>query len=369
MRLATWLLTVFLATTAHAATDSSAPAGEHPPLSSSDILKRMNASHVLYSVKEAKEAHVAAEDFATLLWPPAPPPHERPWIGTDAQGRRTLGIYEPPKAVREEMKVAERLFEKNNLESAALVYEEVLKTAPDCYVAHLYLGDCALALHDPGRALRHYEQAVALNPNDYQAHFFRGDALFKLGRPRDAIEAYTEALVDRPNHRLLIESLLERARELGVTVHDDGLAPGGMARRGHKSIDVITADAEPNAAWLAYASCKALWLGEPSHRREMGVKDAVAWSSAEERECLVNLAAVYAAGREKQTQPREEALDRLVQATRSGLLDAFVIYEIGARMEPQITLTLNDAARARIREYVSRFVIVPWENENASATK
>ena len=140
-------------------------------------------------------------------------------------------------------------------------------------------------------------KAAELNPDDYRLYYFQGSALARLGRLREARDAFAESLVLNPRNPIL-RQFFEQNPAVGMVIQDDVLVPRGFA---HEEGGQVAVEFDPDygVAWLAFANCKALWLGEPSHRKEMTGTEERQFSSLEETECLISTAMVHASQAEK----------------------------------------------------------------------
>ncbi len=166
-----------------------------------------------------------------------------------------------------------------------------------------------------------------------------------------------QALTLKPRSASVVTALQQLGPGAPVHLEPDVLVPRGFARREGDTVVVYADVGGQRAEWLAWANCKALWLGEASHRREMLGQDAPQWSTVEETECLASLVAVYASRREKGEGERDERLERLVAVVKDGLAAGLVIYEIGSRVDPHLVLRLDDRSRALVRRYVEKYVL------------
>src|SRR5262249_35069211 len=192
---------------------------------------------------------------------------------------------------------------------------------------------------DPRTAVEIYDRGLALNRDDFRLHFFRADALFAQGRDADALAGYVRALVLRPRRPSVLGNLNRAAGRLGIVVRAHPFLP-------HASVSVegdrIEVDYD-DGPWRYYGLCKALW------RHERGGE----WSTGEEHDCLGVLLDAY---HEAHGAP-DAALDRLAAIVRDGLLDEFIVYEIGSRLFPDLTLLLADSQREQVRTFVERYVV------------
>jgi hypothetical protein len=175
-----------------------------------------------------------------------------------------------------------------------------------------------------------------------------------LGRLDDAYDAYVRALALSPRHPRIINSISNRAAELGVTVFDDPFLPQAAARQEGDTMMIYAT--EPTHWWI-YGLCKAVWLAEESHRIDLTGSSEHNWTNTEERECLANLIARYHTNRDEGEVEPEPALDRLLAILDHGNLDGFVFYEIGGPATPDMILLLPDASRREIEAYVRGFVL------------
>jgi tetratricopeptide (TPR) repeat protein len=273
-------------------------------------------------------------------------------------GQRVIREWvEDPKA-QELINQGEEHFQARRYDEAARLYQQAAGVCPRCYLARAYLGDSLLFGGDAESALAHYRKATEINPDDYRLYYFQGSALARMGRLSEAREAFAWSLVLNPRNPVL-RQFFRQNPGVGMGIRDDVLVPRGFAREDGKDV-VVEFDPDYGAAWLAYANCKALWEGEPSHREEMTGTAERHFSSAEEMECLSSAAVVHAAQKEKGDDDRmDSSLDRLMAVIGDGMVTELVLFEMAARVHPQYTLTLDDADRRRLKDYVLRYVLVP----------
>jgi hypothetical protein len=112
------------------------------------------------------------------------------------------------------------------------------------------------------------------------------------------------------------------------------------------------------APWLAYGSCKTVWIDNAVHRKEKTGRDDHYWTDLEERECMGALAAVYAELRTKGRASKDPVLERIHDIVADGFVEEFVLYEMASRIDPHFMLKVGEEARLRMREYIGRHVIV-----------
>lgn len=71
----------------------------------------------------------------------------------------------------------------------------------------------------------------------------------------------------------------------------------------------------------------------------------------------MNLLAAYSEQRAAGQAAAEAELDRLLAIAKEGLLTSFIIYELGARVRPELTMVVTDDERDAVERYVANWVI------------
>src|SRR5262249_5214677 len=160
------------------------------------------------------------------------------------------------------------------------------------------------------------------NPDDYRTLFFQATALRALGRGAEALALMTEALALKPRHAPLLTALLGS----NVRLSKFTFQPGAAVERKDGGFTIHVAS-NGGPAWLTYGACKAMWLGEPAHSKNVVGHPRTDWTMDEERECLANLAGVYLDQRGKPGFVADESIERVVQSIDKKLLDTFILYE------------------------------------------
>ncbi|NMO16262.1 tetratricopeptide repeat protein [Pyxidicoccus fallax] len=323
-------------------------------LTPQQILKRLEDSQVAYSV-EGKDSPPGG--WADALWPQRVKAVDYPRVVVRGGERVIQPWPENPqaKALYDE---AEPHFQAKRYDEAAKLYTRATEVCPDCYVAWIFRGDAAYFAGDPGTALGHYRKALAINPNDHRSWFFLGNALVQLERYDEALEAWAMCLTLNPRYPVIRQFFRNNA-SLGLVINEDAIVPRGYAERTPQGIS-IQFDPDHDPAWLAFANCKALWLGEPSHRQEMTGTTKEHFTSVEELECLGSALAVHIGQKEQgKTESSDPTLDRLYVIAQDGMLLEAVLFEVGARVHPQLVLTMEESSRQRLKTYVLEHVLVP----------
>ena len=336
-------------------------------LSPPDLVELMESSETVYEIHSVRgAADLDIDDFAELFWPSMGEALPYPQIVVDEDGTRGLGAYQLDESCLKKLVEAEPLFEKQRYAEALTFYQEAVDEFPDCYVAYLHAGDGHYFQGRIEEALPLYEKAVALNPYDFLGHFYRANALLQLERYDEALSAYIRALAMKPHRKSILKVLRARQKDLGIRVVDEPFQPKVLAR---ESEDVVEIYLNPDYAhWTAYGICKAVWIGEPSHREERTGKRKHEWTMTEERQCLFSLLEGYYGFREDGTIDADPALERLLSVVKDGMLDGFVLYEIAYRLYPHIMLLLPEDSFSNVMKYVEAYVLVKNSGDEGSSS-
>jgi tetratricopeptide (TPR) repeat protein len=327
-----------------------------------ELMKRIESSPVQYLIQDLESLKgIAPEQLVDAVWPQGPEPLEVPVVEPSADGSRAV---RPAKFKPEAMALiqqAEVHYRAKRYAEAETLYARALEKEPGNYLAALNLGDTALFSGDAKTALTRYERAARLNPDDHRSYFFRGTALVQLDRMAEARDMYAWALTLRPEHPYVLRALEQNADTLGIRVQPRVLRPRALARVEDKGVSVHV---DPESPWFIYGLCRALWLGEESHREEMTGERDYHPTNIEELECLGLLGAVYARFQEE-GKPKDPALERFMRIVEDGYGKELILYEVLGRQAPHVVLTLEPQARERLHQYVLRHV-VPLAEEGDS---
>lgn len=330
------------------------PGKNHPYLTPSEIVKRLEASSRTYNIHEEKEpVQQWFVQNAQLTW--AAGSASGLLIPTVDHGE--VSEWNAPQGSADLVDKAEVLFHHKDYKAAEQAYAQVLAKFPSHYLAMLAWGECAEFTGRREVALERYEKATSLDPYDHLSWYYRGNVLLDLGKKAEATKMYVHALALRPRHDALLEGIENREAKLGLRVRRNLFLPSA---RIEKSGDEVVMSLVAQPQWVAWASCKALWLGEREHREEMTGHGQHVFTNTEEEECLVNLAASYeTVTKEKAGYAKDPTSQLVFDITQAHLLTELVMYDIGSRVDPHVTLRLPESYLPKIEELIRKFVLVP----------
>jgi tetratricopeptide (TPR) repeat protein len=320
-------------------------------LNISELMKLMEESKTAYVFKELEKLDLGRGTLAEAAWPALLPRVNCPKV-VRKDGQVSVVEWEQSAELGAALKRGDEAYAKKDFVEAEKRFRAAVKLAPGDPLAHAFLGDALLFGGKTTEAKAEYDRAIELNPDDYRLYFFRAGAWRRLGVLASERDDLRTSLTLKPRNSMLLESV-EPAR-LGVRVGVDVLVPQGFARREKEQV-VIYADAQ-RLGWFSWASCKGAWLGESEHRKAATGSERRSWTSTEELECLSALLVGYDMEL-KRGGPRDPRLDQLKAIADDGQAVGLVLYEIGARVDPQFTLRLDAESRSRVRKYVEKYVL------------
>jgi tetratricopeptide (TPR) repeat protein len=329
-----------------------------PFLLGRDLVEFSKTSKTVYNISAGKGcSDVPLSEYAARTWPQQAPEIPTPtWVSRPG-GKSEVVPYEHTREAISFLEKAEPLFAQNEFSEAAGFYRKALEVSPRDYLALLGLGDCAYQQRFLPEALDLYQRAQVSNPADLRSYFFQASVLTVQDQLDRALDAYSEALIRAPRRKTLCDAIESRSKKLGIDLHRELFHPHAFARQVGGEVQLCLDSVA--AHWLGYGLCKAVWLGEPSHREKMTGSVDHHFTAAEEQECLRNLLAMYTADREGSKVPAEPELDRLNAIFKAGMLDELILFEMATRVLPQAALYVTEGQRKRLKEFARRFVLEP----------
>ena len=276
-----------------------------------------------------------------------------PVISRGSDGSRSLFSFRLSALASKALEDAEPLFQSKDYTRALPIYRKASLKDPKCYVLYMSMGDCYLFSGNPVAALDNYDKAIALNPDDFHGHWFRASALIELEKPEEARHAYARALAMAPQNQSLLKAINSRTGRLGVHAKEELFHPRAMARQEGDKFVIYTVE---GLHWWLYGLCKAVWLAEPGHRRDLTGSTDQRWTNTEELECMANLLASYRTEKDDGKVSPEPELDLLLDVLSSGSLGSFVNYQFGSQVTSDYAILLDDESQAKLSRFVEQYV-------------
>jgi tetratricopeptide (TPR) repeat protein len=112
----------------------------------------------------------------------------------------TATLQQNPDCWMAHLNLGNALLVNGQMQEAVNHFEEALRLKPNYAEAHYNLGNCAAQTGHMELAISQYRQALQIDPEDARAHNNLGAALFQTGHTAEAIEQYQLALVINPDY-------------------------------------------------------------------------------------------------------------------------------------------------------------------------
>jgi hypothetical protein len=321
-----------------------------PLLSPPQLIELMNGSSIAYTVHLSPNDSVRDVAEANLFhrqrkYTPVPK--------IEADG--TISTWNWAGLTQEAAQQAEKDFSAGNFDAARKDYEKILSTSPDCYLAIANIGDCCMRNGKLDSAVAYYDKAIAISKIDYLPYYYKADVLYKQHKDEEARQAMIDVLTLRPRYWNAIRQI-KAMPDMRVTLHDSLFAPLAYAQQSAKGVDVVVSSDTNQVAWLSYAMGKAVWLGEPSHRKSLTGSEAMSWSMRHEIESIGALISAYESLKQNHGK-KSDQIETIESVASDELLNAYVLYEIGSRMDEDIMLTADPKVRENVRHFVEKYIL------------
>lgn len=327
-------------------------------LTNLEILRILERSEITYQFHTVSElGHIPApKDIVSEMYPQLEAPLRYPHVITDKQGKPKLEEYRFDPMARELIRKGEQYYADFEFDLAQTFYRKALRVSPNCYIAYLFLGDCYLMEDQPDSALLFYTKAHEINPMDFRTSFFQATALLKMNNLPQALEYYRKALSLRPRYHIILRTLQKLRTKHDFQLFDNAFYPKALVRKEGEEIHIYLLE-KAGPGWFFYGTAKAMWMGEP--RFGKAGKKTFSWSFREELQAIFSLITGYVSARASSEEPPEDPyLERLQKIAEQNLLRAFILYEIGSRINPNIMLIAGEDARKEVLNYLKKFVVV-----------
>lgn len=249
---------------------------------------------------------------------------------------------------------AENFFAEGAMEQARELYEEVLEYYPKNSQIMTYIGQTYQKENNAEEAREWLEKAVATNRIDYMAHWFLANTYMEQGNMEQAVRHIVIAHVLNRNNPRLQFSLEYILRANGTPYDNWEFTPVYSLDTAEAGKVLITVAREPLDEWLFYALCKAAWAAEPGYAESVLANSDQPRAMIEEKEALTVFAVGMANKYKDFPTPNEDA-NRLITVIKEGHIDAFALYEVVFRRNPNMATMLPEAMFDTFQEYILRY--------------
>ncbi|HSI88974.1 MAG TPA: tetratricopeptide repeat protein [Pyrinomonadaceae bacterium] len=258
------------------------------------------------------------------------------------------------------MKKGEAAFVTGKGDEAFEYYQAALKLDPKLYLAALFSGDVKMHGGKFDEAEHWYQTAIKIDPNIETAYRYSATPLMKQGKHDQARDRYIEAFITEPYNRRAVGGLIQWGEvtktALGhprVDPPEFNIGPDGKAS---STINVNPLGEDGSMAWIGYTSTRSEW--QDKKFKELYPGQPYRHTLREEAEAFRSVLSMLKAFK---TEPNKlnPQIAVLKQLDEDGLLEAFILI---ARPDEGIAQDHADYLkdnRAKLRQYVVKYVIAP----------
>ena len=311
--------------------------------SPTDLWRLAEASTLRYTLDSTLDTK------ATSTWPVLPPA----WAYTSQRPNSlTQSVLLETKAAAQKYQLkADKFFEHGQYSKAARNYEKAIAAqgSPPVRQLHERLSHCYLALEQSAEARQAIAPILANSRGDFELQLLLSE-LHRIdgNAERQRYHLGLAHLFNRNDGDILAQYRAQ-LREAQLEYRGWDFRPVYAVHRAGTGVRVQYG-APP---WEASGLCTALWEHEPGYRERMSELSNQPPDRIQQKECLFNALIAYEQdGGKAEAYPGLATLARIVPDQQ---IDWFILYEIEARREPQILLSLAEEELHQLLGYIERY--------------
>ncbi len=257
-------------------------------------------------------------------------------------------------AVQQVMIAGEAAFSKREFEEALKQYAKALELEPTNYPAVLFTANTYDRQNNFAKAAEWYERAMKLDPNIETAYRYYADMLAKQGEMAKARAMLIQAAVAEPYNKIVWREIRAWAT-INNTAFTLVYAPIPSPKKD---------DHSPIAsAWRAYHSTKEAWTNGPKFHQHFPLEPTYRHSLAEESEALTATINVLEKLKgDKKTADlvaKDEVAGLLIRLRQASALEPYVLFSLGDDGIAKDYKSYRAQNRAKLEEYMDKFVMPP----------
>jgi tetratricopeptide (TPR) repeat protein len=318
-----------------------------------EILKIIEQSDITYTIL-TKDKIERTNLTAVPIRPPVIPPYIR--IKYTWDGKASIIRQEAEGEIRKIFEKAYKKLKRREFKEVVGLYKLALKLDPDYFKIWTKLGHTYYLSGDFEKAEQYLLKAVQLNDIGYQERLFLADTYRAKGQKQKALNEITHAYMLSRYNPVIRISLQQILKENKLRIRKDRFTFPFQIKRESPTRCKILFEGTAGLDWMAMANCLACWQMEPSFRRliedrEKGLNAKVTMY----KEAILNQVVVTTVkiDDKESISPKERLL---YSATTDNFLNAMLLWEILGSKYPSLFLVLPKEEKARIVEYIMKYV-------------
>ncbi len=259
--------------------------------------------------------------------------------------------------VEEALREGEGFFGIGEYDKAFASYERAHKLDQKNYEAVLFMGDSLYAAKKYAESEPWFAKAAALDPDRDMAYRFWADALMNQNKLSEAGEKFIEAFIADPYSRYSWDNVVKLANRYKKTPVIKGILPPGSEPFKDIVIDDTQLKAEDGTIyWREYAKFKDAWK-TTTFKKEFPGADYRRTLKEEAAALRAVAVASSAAMDEGKIKTPHSSIANLLEIHKKNLLEPYVLIMLADEDISQDYLEYRKASRAKLRQFLSEFVI------------
>jgi tetratricopeptide (TPR) repeat protein len=297
-------------------------------------------------------------------------------VGLDLPEDGSETPFSNNKQVEQAMNAAEAAFGRGELDEAVTLYRKVLALDPKQYFAATFIGDVYFKQKKYDLAGEWFKRAIEIDRNIETAHRYWGDALLAQGQVDNARERFIEAVIADPYGRSWV-GLKNWATTKRFTLRRPFIeVPLKEEVKDGKTNISLNVSPDPDGgamAWIAIAGTNARYRNgefgkqfpnEGQYRKTL-LEAAEGFHSVAKIVEELNTSRVK---EKKQPLKLDGSLDMLIQLHRADLIEPYILFFATDSEISRDYADYRDKNRAKLKEFLIKYVIELSERDAASAT-
>lgn len=239
------------------------------------------------------------------------------------------------------------------------IFEDAVAVDPHYFKTYTRFGEVLVAIKEYNYAVKLLNRAISLNNIDWEAYFYLSAAYYHKREHKKA------------RHYLMYAYMLNKQGKRVNKQIEYFLKGSGYYIRKHRfdmafnivkiSDEIITINFEQEKGEqnMAFATCFAAWEYAKEYREKMlgAITDTL--QLFKYKECLMTQALAIATLKEKGEYDKVPKYQRyLFAAILDDLVDAIVLWEFAANIDPYSVLLADDQQHKDILRYLEKYVLI-----------
>src|SRR5271165_669622 len=272
--------------------------------------------------------------------------------------------------VEQAMQAGEAAFSRRDFDEAIENYSKALELDPKNYMAALFIGNAYDRQRQFAQGAAWYERAIRLDPDIETAYRYYADMAAKKGDMAKSRTMLIQAAVAEPYNQIVWRELHAWATLNHTHINEIFVAVPAPAENQPKGFQEPP---EISAVWQAYRGVSAKWKQGDEFKKHFPEERKYRHSLPEEAEALTAAAKVAKKlAQDKKTAglvANDPTVSLLLKLYEARLIEAYVLFSLGDQGIAKEYKPYREKDRARLEEYMDKFVVPATSSPAHSPTR